>query len=386
MRLGAVLGGGAAPVVRWEYTKKAGDGGYDAAWTHIAATSKTLDHRITGLAAGTAYRFKVRAVNATGAGAASAASDAATPRVETLTASAVEAATATLTLAGHDGGAWYWKRITPSGDDTCTMVQSGVTTASLSSLPKGTSHTYKAYSDSACTAANELASETFLTKPGQVAGVTVTAGAASLNVDWTARTDTVTGYKVQWKSSNDEDWSATRQTTATTHAAALTGLTDATTYTIRVAATNATGDGAWSGGGDGYALGERDDPDRERDPGHDRHPDHRQPHRRLALEVHRAGDARGRLLHGGEHHGGEPDGARGGQALHLQGVRRRRLHDHGAGERPAPDPAGAGDGIEGGGAAPVAGGGLERRWTARPATRCSGSRGRRTTTPPARRR
>ena len=243
VRLGAVLGGGAVPIVRWEYTKKAGDGGYDAAWTEIAATSKTLDHRITGLAAGTAYRFKVRAVNATGAGAASAASDAATPRVEALTATAVEAATATLNLAGHDGGAWYWKRITPSGDDTCTAVQSGVTTSSLSSLPTGTSHTYKAYSDSACTA--ELADVTFLTKPGQVAGVTATAGAASLNVDWTARTGTVTGYKVQWKS-GAQVWSTARQTTATTNATVLTGLTDATAYTLRVAAANATGDGAWS--------------------------------------------------------------------------------------------------------------------------------------------
>ena len=138
VRLDAVLGGGPAPVVRWEYTKKAGNGGWEAAWTQIAGTAKTLAHTVTGLADGTAYRFKVRAVNASGAGAASAESDVVTPRAVTLTASAVEADSATLTLAGHERRApGTGSASAPSGDDTCTAVQSGVTTASLSSLPTG---------------------------------------------------------------------------------------------------------------------------------------------------------------------------------------------------------------------------------------------------------
>ena len=241
VRIGAVLGGGAAPVVRWEYTKKAGSGGYDPAWTEIAGTLKTLIHTVTGLTAGTAYRIKVRAVNASGAGAESAESDAVTPRAETLAASAVQATTATLTLSGH-AGTWYYKRTEPSGDDTCTAAPG--TTVSLSTLDPGTSYTYRAYSDSTCAAANELASETFLTRPGQVAGVTVTAGSESVNVGWTAATGAA-GYRVQWKSGN-EAWSATRETTATTNAKAVTGLTNGAAYTLRVAATNATGDGAWS--------------------------------------------------------------------------------------------------------------------------------------------
>ena len=243
VRLGAALGGGAAPVVRWEYRRKAGNGGWDATWREIASTSKTLDHTVTGLAAGTAYRFKVRAVNASGAGAESAASDAVTPRGVSLTASAVQAETATLTLGGHGGSNWYYKRTAPSGNDNCIAAPGA--TVSLSTLPTGRSHTYKAYSDGACAPAAELASETFLTKPGRVTGVAATAGAASLNVAWTARADEVTGYKVQWKS-GAQNWSTARETTAVTNATALTGLTNGATYTIRVAAANATGDGAWS--------------------------------------------------------------------------------------------------------------------------------------------
>ena len=242
VQLGALLGGGAARVMRWEYAKQAGNGGYDATWTQIDnATAKLLLHTVTGLAPGTAYRFKVRAVNASGAGA-SAESDVVTPRGQALTASAVEAATATLTLSGHTGN-WYHKRITPSGDDTCTQVTTPA--ASLSTLDTGTSYTFKAYSDSNCTAANELAAATFLTKPGQVTGVAATAGYASLNVGWTARTDAAAGYKVQWKS-GAQGWSATREAAATTNATALTGLANAVTHTLRVAAVNATGAGAWS--------------------------------------------------------------------------------------------------------------------------------------------
>ena len=244
--ISAVLGGGAAPIVRWEYKRKAGSGNYDATWRPIASTSKALIHEITDLTAGVAWRFKVRAVNASGAGAESEESRPVTPQAVTLTASAVEATTAALT-PGNYIGTWYYKRITPGGSSYCVQVSNR---AVLEYLDTGTSYTYKAFSDRDCPAASELASETFLTRPGQVAGVTATAGAASLNVDWTARTDTVTGYKVQWKS-GPQDWSTTRETTATTNATALTGLTNGATYTIRVAATNATGAGAWSAGATG---------------------------------------------------------------------------------------------------------------------------------------
>ena len=75
-----------------------------------------------------------------------------------LSASSVTQTSATLTLAGHTGN-WYLKETSPS-TGTCSSAISGGT-HSLSSLTGGTTYTYKAYSDSACS--TEIASETFTT-------------------------------------------------------------------------------------------------------------------------------------------------------------------------------------------------------------------------------
>ena len=76
-----------------------------------------------------------------------------------LSATNITQATATLSIANY-GGAWWYQRTAPSGDNTCHSVAAGTTTASLSALTAGTSYTYKAYSD-ACT--TEIASHTFTT-------------------------------------------------------------------------------------------------------------------------------------------------------------------------------------------------------------------------------
>ena len=79
----------------------------------------------------------------------------------TLTASAITTTTATLTLAGHTA-AWRYK-----GDQagaTCSAeIAAGTSTANLSSLTAGTWYTYRAYSDSGCNDANEIAAEAFST-------------------------------------------------------------------------------------------------------------------------------------------------------------------------------------------------------------------------------
>ena len=69
----------------------------------------------------------------------------------TLTASAIEDTTATLTISGHTDGWWY--RGQDSGTSqwgTCTAVAAGTTAVGISGLTAATPYDYTAYSDSTC--------------------------------------------------------------------------------------------------------------------------------------------------------------------------------------------------------------------------------------------
>ena len=101
---------------------------------------------------------------------------ASTPR---LTASGIKQTTATLTISGHTG-AWYYKRTTPSGG-SCTLRSATQPTATLPSLSAGTAYTYKAYSDSNCSDANELASVSFTTLDLKATSITQTGATLTLS-------------------------------------------------------------------------------------------------------------------------------------------------------------------------------------------------------------
>ena len=180
--------------------------------TGVAAGSSTVSHSISG----------------GGYGNVSVGSVAVGVTSGTLSVSAVTAITATLTLSNHTGN-WYYKYTTPTGG-SCSSAVSGAST-NLTGLIVATTYTFKAYSDNNCSAANVLASETFLTKPAQVSGVSLAPNNASLNVKWTAVTR-ATGYKVQWKSGSDDYNTTTRQQTITsgsTTSATISSLTNGTT-------------------------------------------------------------------------------------------------------------------------------------------------------------
>ena len=76
----SVSDNGGSAVTGWKYQQKV-DGGSYGSWTEISNSSSgnLLSGTVTGLQNGTAYRFKVRAVNANGDGAESPESDAVTP-------------------------------------------------------------------------------------------------------------------------------------------------------------------------------------------------------------------------------------------------------------------------------------------------------------------
>ena len=232
---------GDGTLTEWEYQQKASTDSDYGSWTDISSTSSSLSHTVSSLSDTKTYEFKVRAVNATGTGAASDASDAKAPAAITLTASEVSASGATLTIGNYNAAWWY------EGDQsgaTCTSVDAGTATATLSNLDAGTSYVYKAYSATGCNSTDLIATAaSFLTKPAKPT-VTITTLSTKLKVSWAAVTS-ATSYKVQWKSGNENYNTGNRQTTVsngTTHT--ITGLTNSTAYTIRVTATNGTGDGA----------------------------------------------------------------------------------------------------------------------------------------------
>ena len=84
--------------------------------------------------------------------------------------------------------------------------------------------------------------------PGKVAGVSATSGDAYLDVNWTAQTGP-TDYEVQWKS-GQQDWDegadGRNAIVVGQSSYRISGLSNDTSYTIRVAAFNGGGTGKWS--------------------------------------------------------------------------------------------------------------------------------------------
>jgi hypothetical protein len=87
-------------------------------------------------------------------------------------------------------------------------------------------------------------------KPAAPTSVTASAGNGQASVSWTAPSvlaqTPVTDYAVQFSSNSGSTWTTFSDGTSTSASATVTGLTNGTAYTFRVAAVNGIGQGAWS--------------------------------------------------------------------------------------------------------------------------------------------
>ena len=238
----SVANNGGSAITKWKYTKaekpagQSNFGNFDSSWTEISSTSLSLSHTVTGLTNGTAYKFKVRAVNALGDGAESDESGEVTPVAPvTLTAGDVTATKAKLAIANWSE-AWSYQDGQKGHYISCTNVAAGTAEASLSGLTPGRDYLVYAYGKHNCPVNDNTLPRTlsviFTTLLHKVEGVSVSAGGGSLSVGWTAQSG-VTGYHVQWKTGT-EDWSSDRQQDATANSAAISNLTSGATYTVRV--------------------------------------------------------------------------------------------------------------------------------------------------------
>ena len=190
------------------YVKKTAPG----TGTCSSAISATT-HSLSSLTAGTSHTYKAYSDSGCSTEIASV-----TFTTLGLSASAISASGATLTIAGHAGN-WYAKQTSPS-NGTCSSAIS-TTTHNLSSLSPGTSYTYKAYSDSACTSSNLLATATFKTKPRLTASA-VTRATATL---------TITGHTGNWYAKKTSPGSGTCSSAISGATHSLSSLTPGTPYT-----------------------------------------------------------------------------------------------------------------------------------------------------------
>ena len=121
-------------------------------------------------------------------------------------------------------------------------VSSGTTTRhTITGLTNGTTYTVRVLAtktgagDGAPSV--EVSGTPAAVPPGRVTEVSLTTGNTQLTVKWTAVSD-ATGYKVQWRSSVTKRLPTTPSfRTGTTTRYTITGLTNGTTYTVRVLAT-----------------------------------------------------------------------------------------------------------------------------------------------------
>ena len=232
--------------VQW----KSGSQVYDATRQGTTPGSVT-SYAITGLTPGNSYRVQVLATRTNAADSAPSLERGGTPSAAapgqptglTVTAAVNALAVSWQAAANADAYVVQWK----SGGENYDTTREASTTATrhtIANLVAGTRYTVRVIARRAHAADSPASAERTrapkASPPGTPGGVTVTPGARSLTVRWTAATN-ADGYKVQWKSGTLA-YALSRQATPTDTAYTIMGLTPATAVTVRVIATRVGAD------------------------------------------------------------------------------------------------------------------------------------------------
>jgi hypothetical protein len=244
-------GGSAITNYTVEYTPAGGSA--------VTVTAASSPYTLTGLTNGTSYSIRVAANNAAGRGPYTTAitrTPATTPGTPTgLTATGGSSSGRLVlnwTAPGTNGGSaitGYTVEYTPSGG-SAVVVNTGSTTASfnLDGLTNGTSYSVRVRAVNAVGAGSysTAATGTPFTVPGVPTSLDGTIENGSVALSWTAPSSTggsaITNYTVEYTPSGGSAVTVTASSSPYT----LTGLTNGTSYSIRVAANNLAGRGAYA--------------------------------------------------------------------------------------------------------------------------------------------
>jgi len=219
----------------------------DSTWVNA---SSSTGHTFNGLTNGLPYNFKVRALNAVGAGAEAATT--ATPltvpgQPRNFTATPGNGqVTLSWTAPESNGGSAITGYQVWSSKDSAWVNASSSTGHTFNGLTNGLPYTFKVRArNSAGDGAEAMTTATPvapLTVPGQPQNFTATPGNGQVTLSWTAPASNggsaITGYQV-W-SSKDSAWVNASSNTGHT----FSGLTNGLPYNFKVRALNAVGAGA----------------------------------------------------------------------------------------------------------------------------------------------
>ncbi|MCU1357537.1 MAG: fibronectin type protein [Acidimicrobiales bacterium] len=232
------------------------------AQTATTFNSTATTQAVTGLTNGTAYTFKVAAVNAVGTGAQSGASNAVTPRTTPGVPTAVSASAGngqvvvSWSAPASDGGsAITGYVVTPhvgAVAQTAVPFASASTIQAVTGLANGTTYTFTVAALNGVGTGAESdpsnAATPVAVAPGAPTGVTATAGDGEATVSWTAPAGDggapITGYVVTPSVGGVAQTPVPFAATSTTQI--LAGLDNGTAYTFTVAAVNSAGTGSES--------------------------------------------------------------------------------------------------------------------------------------------
>ena len=249
----------AATSVKLSWTDVANETGYrvmrlqaDGAWTeHQSLAADATEAVVGGLAEKTSYTFAVVAANAAGDSARSNQVTvdtpwAGAPGAVTVTAKTSATATVTWTDGGVSGATEYLVEGRGQGSSqawsSLAQVAPGVETASLTGLTAGTAYELRVRAERP--GDNDPVSEVLtlaLPPPPPTNLASADLAATSVTLSWTDVANE-TGYRVMRQSGSD--WVERKSAPADATSVSVTGLTDGTSYTFVVRATNAGGDSA----------------------------------------------------------------------------------------------------------------------------------------------
>lgn len=220
--------------------------GASTSYTRVAIVTAP-SYSNTGLASGTRYNYKVRAVKSGNIGDFTAAKTAYTkPTIPTgLSAKTISTSQIDLSWTAVSGATSY--QVYRSTGTSTSYTRIAIVTApaySNKGLASGTRYNYKVCAVKSGSIGGFTAVKTTYTKPAALAGLTATAqSSSSIKLTWMAVTG-ATKYYVYRSASATGTFAKVGEATAATYT--NTGLTANTTYYYKVSAVNAGGEGVQS--------------------------------------------------------------------------------------------------------------------------------------------